>query len=172
MIKKEIWKQFDRKNVLVTGGTGMIGRKVCDLLTENTNAHVVSVSLDRIQNLNEKVFYEYGDLSDFKELERKEKKSTKKLKQKEQLSYQQKKDEAREKRKLQNRINKLEKKIEKLEKELKQLDEKLADAEKFKELSQNPDFFSKYEQKQKKMKDLEQNWENMNLKLNTLNSHL
>ncbi len=66
MIKKEIWKQFDRKNVLVTGGTGMIGRKVCDLLTENTNAHVVSVSLDRIQNLNEKVFYEYGDLSDFK----------------------------------------------------------------------------------------------------------
>jgi ATP-binding cassette subfamily F protein 3 len=149
----------------------------------------VSHDRDFLQGLTEKVyefknknikeyigdinaFLQERDLSDFKELERKEKKSTKKLKQKEQLAYQQKKDEAREKRKLQNRINKLEKKIEKLEKELKQLDKKLADAEKFKELSQNPDFFSKYEQKQKKMKDLEQNWENMNLKLNTLNSHL
>tara|TARA_R100001530_G_scaffold1886_1_gene3241 strand:- start:16805 stop:17872 length:1068 start_codon:yes stop_codon:yes gene_type:complete len=67
MIKKDIWKQFDRKNVLVTGGTGMIGRKICDLLTENTSAHVVSVSMDRItKGDSKKMVYLYGDLSDFK----------------------------------------------------------------------------------------------------------
>jgi len=65
MIKKEIWEKFNKKNVLITGGTGMIGRKICDLLVENTSAHVVSVSLDKIQNLNKKVIYRYGDLSDF-----------------------------------------------------------------------------------------------------------
>jgi len=186
---------LDPINLLImdepTNHLDMTSKDILKRALKSYDGTLILVSHDRdfLQGLTEKVyefknknikeyigdinaFLQERDLSDFKELERKEKKSTKKLKQKEQLSYQQKKDEAREKRKLQNRINKLEKKIEKLEKELKQLDEKLADAEKFKELSQNPDFFSKYEQKQKKMKDLEQNWENMNLKLNTLNSHL
>ncbi len=186
---------LDPINLLImdepTNHLDMTSKDILKRALKSYDGTLILVSHDRdfLQGLTEKVyefknknikeyigdinaFLQERDLSDFKELERKEKKSTKKLKQKEQLSYQQKKDEAREKRKLQNRINKLEKKIEKLEKELKQLDKKLADAEKFKELSQNPDFFSKYEQKQKKMKDLEQNWENMNLKLNTLNSHL
>tara|TARA_Y100000310_G_scaffold345655_1_gene467783 strand:+ start:5382 stop:6437 length:1056 start_codon:yes stop_codon:yes gene_type:complete len=64
MISEKIYKSFNRKNVLVTGGTGMIGRKVCDLLVKNTTAYVVSVSMDRLE-LNEKVHYRYGDLSDF-----------------------------------------------------------------------------------------------------------
>jgi len=65
MIPNEIYERLKGKNILVTGGTGMIGRQVCDLLLENTNAYVVSVSLDRFQ-LNDRVNYLYGDLSDFK----------------------------------------------------------------------------------------------------------
>ena len=186
---------LDPINLLImdepTNHLDMTSKDILKRALKSYDGTLILVSHDRdfLQGLTEKVyefknknikeyigdinaFLQERDLSDFKELERKEKKSTKKLKQKEQLSYQQKKDEAREKRKLQNRINKLEKKIEKLEKELKQLDKKLADAEKFKELSQNPDFFSKYERKQQNMKDLEQNWENINLKLSTLYSHL
>ena len=57
-----------------------------------------------------------------------------------------------------------------MEKELKEIDSYLADPEKFKELSQNPDFFAKYEQKQQKMKEMEKIWEETNLELETLKS--
>jgi ATP-binding cassette subfamily F protein 3 len=139
---------------------------------------LVSHDRDFLQGLTEKVyefknrnikeyigdinaFLQERDLSGFKELERKEKKSTKKQKQKEQLSYQQKKDEAREKRKLQNRISKLEKQIEKLEKELKKLDEQLADAGQFQELSKEKGFFEKYKQNQQELKQMIHDWENV-----------
>jgi ATP-binding cassette subfamily F protein 3 len=71
-------------------------------------------------------------------------------------------------KKLSNKISKLEKEIDDLEKEIKGIDSKLANPEKFKELSQNPDFFANYEQKQLKLKETEQFWEKANLELDTL----
>ena len=100
------------------------------------------------------------DLMDFKQLEQTDKKESKKDKAKEQFSYQQQKDVAREKRKLRNRISKLEKQINALEKELQHLDGQLADAEQFQELSKQKGFFEKYEQKHQKLKEMVQDWEN------------
>jgi GDP-L-fucose synthase len=34
MIKEEVFESFAGKNVLVTGGTGMIGRQVVDILCD------------------------------------------------------------------------------------------------------------------------------------------
>ena len=96
---------------------------------------------------------------DFKQLERSEKKEIKKDKKQEQLSYQKKKEDAREKRRLKNRISKFEKQIDRLEKELQKLDEQLADPEQFQKLSKEKDFFEKYEQNQKRLKQMIQDWE-------------
>ncbi len=63
MIKEEILKNFTAGNVLVTGGTGMIGRQIVDILCD-AGANVKSVSLDRIVT-NEKAEHVYGDLTDF-----------------------------------------------------------------------------------------------------------
>lgn len=49
---------------------------------------------------------------------------------------------------------------------------KWIDPEKFKELSKNPDFFKDYEQKQQKLKELEQLWESENIELDTLKQQL
>lgn len=57
-------KDLEGKKVLVTGGTGMIGREIVNLLCEQ-NCQVTSVSLDDLQ-LNEKSNYIKGDLSDLK----------------------------------------------------------------------------------------------------------
>jgi len=62
-IKDEILKSFEKKNVLITGGTGMIGRQVVDLL-EDTGARIKIVSLDRL-TVSEKCEHIYGDLTDF-----------------------------------------------------------------------------------------------------------
>ncbi len=51
------------RTVLVTGGTGMIGRKVVELLADNYS--VTSVSLDDLK-LDKRVKYVKADLSDFK----------------------------------------------------------------------------------------------------------
>ena len=63
MLKEEVLKSFKGKNVLVTGGTGMIGRAVVDILV-NTGAYIKVVSLDKI-TLHPGVDYIYGDLCDF-----------------------------------------------------------------------------------------------------------
>ncbi|MDA9639774.1 NAD(P)-dependent oxidoreductase [SAR116 cluster bacterium] len=60
---EQICAGFERKNVLITGGTGMIGREIAELLA-NHGANVRVVSLDRI-NLNENIDHVYGDLTDF-----------------------------------------------------------------------------------------------------------
>lgn len=56
-------KIFKGKNVLVTGGTGLIGRQVVDILI-NAGANVKIVSLDKI-NVNEKAEHVFGDLCSF-----------------------------------------------------------------------------------------------------------
>lgn len=63
MIKDDVLKSFDRKNVVVTGGTGLIGRQIVDILC-NAGACVKLVSLDKIK-VHEKAEHVYGDLTDF-----------------------------------------------------------------------------------------------------------
>lgn len=63
MIKDHVLRAFERKNVLVTGGTGLIGRQVVRLLVD-AGAEVSVVSLDKI-NLEHQCNHIYGDLTDF-----------------------------------------------------------------------------------------------------------
>src|SRR3972149_1212475 len=63
MIKDDILNTFNGRNVLVTGGTGLIGRQVVDILC-NANAHVKIVSLDKL-NVDNRALHVYGDLSSF-----------------------------------------------------------------------------------------------------------
>ncbi len=63
MIRDEVLRSFANKSVLVTGGTGLIGREVAGLLAD-AGAHVRSVSLDRLQ-IHERVEHLFGDLTDF-----------------------------------------------------------------------------------------------------------
>ena len=151
---------------------------------------LIIVSHDRefLQGLTEKVYEfkqrnirEYlGDINDFlkeKDLENFKQLETSQAKQKQKedkgdsdhkISYKEKKEKDKRIKKLSNKISKLEKEIDDLEKEIKGIDSNLANPEKFKELSQNPDFFANYEQKQLKLKETEQFWEKANLELDTL----
>lgn len=63
MLKEEILTSFRGTNVLVTGGTGLIGRQVVDILCD-ADANVLIVSLDKVQ-VKEQVKHIYGDLTDF-----------------------------------------------------------------------------------------------------------
>lgn len=63
MLTNFFLKSFTGKKVVVTGGTGLIGRQVVDMLVE-AGSLVKAVSLDRIKT-NDKVKYTYGDLSSF-----------------------------------------------------------------------------------------------------------
>ena len=62
-MKKEGLENFAGKYVLVTGGTGLIGRQVVDILCD-ADAKVTIVSLDRVK-VNEQAVHMFGDLSDF-----------------------------------------------------------------------------------------------------------
>ncbi len=64
MIKDEVLQFFNRKNVLVTGGTGLIGRQVVDILCE-AGASVKIVSLDKV-NVSKKAQHIIGDLTGLK----------------------------------------------------------------------------------------------------------
>lgn len=63
MIKEEALKSFTGSNVLVTGGTGLIGRQIVDILCE-AGAKVKIVSLDRIK-VSEQADHVFGDLTSF-----------------------------------------------------------------------------------------------------------
>ncbi|OGS44950.1 MAG: hypothetical protein A2539_04545 [Elusimicrobia bacterium RIFOXYD2_FULL_34_15] len=63
MIKDEVLSSFKNKNVLVTGGTGLIGRQVVDILS-NAGANIKIVSLDKIK-VNNKAEHIIGDLTSF-----------------------------------------------------------------------------------------------------------
>lgn len=63
MVSEQLLKFFEGKNILVTGGSGLIGRKIVKRLVE-AGAAVRSVSLDAIQ-VEDKVEYVIGDLCDF-----------------------------------------------------------------------------------------------------------
>ena len=63
MIKDEVLRSFTGRTALVTGGTGLIGRQVVDLLVQ-AGATVKIVSLDRIR-VNSRAEHIHGDLTDF-----------------------------------------------------------------------------------------------------------
>lgn len=63
MIKDDVLRNFAGRNALVTGGTGLIGRQVVDLLVQ-AGAVVKIVSLDRI-SVSSKAEHVHGDLTDF-----------------------------------------------------------------------------------------------------------
>ena len=63
MIEKKVLENFKGKNALVTGGTGMIGRQVVDILC-GVGANVKIVSLDKI-NVDSRVQHIFGDLTNF-----------------------------------------------------------------------------------------------------------
>lgn len=62
-IKEEVLKEFSKKNVLVTGGSGLIGRQIVNLLA-SASANIRIVSLDTIK-VNEAAEHIIGDLTDF-----------------------------------------------------------------------------------------------------------
>ncbi len=64
MLEENIQNFFKAKNVLVTGGTGMIGRQVVDILFD-AGANVKIVALDKLMT-NAKAAHVLGDLTDFK----------------------------------------------------------------------------------------------------------
>ena len=63
MLKDEVLRSFSDRNVVVTGGTGLIGRQVAELLCD-AGAHVRVVSLDKI-TVDSRAQYVFGDLTDF-----------------------------------------------------------------------------------------------------------
>ena len=63
MIEADVLRSFVERNVLVTGGTGLIGRQVVDMLCE-AGAKVKVVSLDRIR-VDERAEHILGDLRSF-----------------------------------------------------------------------------------------------------------
>jgi len=63
MIKDTVLKSFSNKNVLITGGTGLIGRQVVDILCD-AGSCVKVVSLDNIK-VNGKAKHILGDLTGF-----------------------------------------------------------------------------------------------------------
>ena len=158
------------------------------LLEYDGSLVVVSHDREFLQGLTEKVYEfkernikEYlGDINDFlkeKDLENFKELETSQAIQKQKenkgdsdhkISYKEKKDSEKREKKLNNKIRKFEKEIDSLEKEIKEIDSDLAIPERFKELSEDPDFFANYEQKQLKLKEIEQFWEKANLELDTL----
>ena len=63
MIEESTLNSFKGKNALVTGGTGLIGRQVVDILCE-AGAIVKIASLDRIK-VSERAEHVFGDLTSF-----------------------------------------------------------------------------------------------------------
>ena len=55
---------FEDKNVLVTGGSGMIGRQLVSILLEN-GAKVHVADLNQPINMSEKIIFHNIDLKDF-----------------------------------------------------------------------------------------------------------
>ena len=63
MLNKEILSFFNEKKILITGGTGMIGRSVAEALSQ-VNCEIITVSLDQL-DISSKNKHIVGDLTDF-----------------------------------------------------------------------------------------------------------
>lgn len=63
MIDERVLQSFSTKNVLITGGTGLIGRQVVKILCD-AGANVRIVSLDQV-NVDDRAEHVLGDLTEF-----------------------------------------------------------------------------------------------------------
>jgi len=63
MIKNSVLKEFEKRNVLVTGGTGLIGRQIVDIICD-AGANVKIVSLDKIK-VSDRAEHVCGDLTNY-----------------------------------------------------------------------------------------------------------
>ena len=115
-------------------------------------------------------FLSEKDLDNFKQLEASQKDQKVSLKNKniEQESYLDKKNKKKNIHKLKNRISKLEKEITEISDALKSKDIDLSDQIKFKELSNDKEFFVIYDKQQNRLKDLEEEWANKTEELEEL----
>ena len=59
--------KIEGKKILVTGGSGMIGRYLVDLLLEEGASEITIASLDEVSDLPENVKYKIVDLRHFDE---------------------------------------------------------------------------------------------------------
>ena len=64
-IKEEFLPFFRNKKILITGGTGLIGREILNYLIHCKTKEIKVVSLDKINLKIKKVKFIYGDLCDF-----------------------------------------------------------------------------------------------------------
>lgn len=64
MISKSILKSFENKNILISGGTGLIGRQIVNLMCD-AQANVKVVSLDDI-TVDDRAVHLKADLTDFR----------------------------------------------------------------------------------------------------------
>ena len=124
--------------------------KVYEFLNKNIKEYIGDVN----------AFLSEKNLSNFNELEKNTTKKDVKEKSHEN-SYHEEKSKQKEIRKLQNQISSLEKEINYLDKSQKEVNEELTDPNKFKELSMKDGFFVEYEKNQKKLKSLEDKWEEL-----------
>lgn len=149
---------------------------------------VVSHDRDFLQGLTEKVFefrggkvnQHLGDIDeflrkrkaeDFRSFElsgqnKKESKNSAKAKNNGK-SDQEKRTQEKEVKRLTKKVERLESKIAELEGELAALDAKLQDPNQFKELSENPDFYTKYEELKSEKEKAEADWGNLIEELET-----
>jgi len=131
--------------------------KVYEFLNKNIKEYIGDVN----------AFLSEKNLSNFNELEKNTTKKDVKEKSHEN-SYHEEKSKQKEIRKLQNQISSLEKEINYLDKSQKEVNEELTDPNKFKELSMKDGFFVEYEKNQKKLKSLEDKWEELVEKLDRI----
>lgn len=64
MLNQKILSSFEKKNILITGGTGMIGRSVVNILSK-IDCNIIVVSLDKIDLKKKNVKQTIGDLTDY-----------------------------------------------------------------------------------------------------------
>ena len=115
--------------------------------------------------LNEKAL---ENLEDLNKTTIKSKKSVIKNNSQEKLSYHKRKELDKNIRITEKKISKIEDEITKCEKKRKDLDIELSDPIKYKEITKENDFFNNYDSEAKKIKMMENDWEVLVMRLNTL----
>ena len=135
--------------------------KVYEFKNQNIKEYIGDINLF----LNEKKFKNFNQLES-SQLDQKKMKNDKTS---ERVSYNQEKINRKNKRKLQNKISKLENEISELEKKQRTIDLELSNPKRFQELSSKKGFFKEYEKDRHKLRVLENEWEQANIKLESLN---